>query len=232
MISARAEKVTTLLERFSQFRAETKLNDQLRNRGEDLEQAAAKLEQPSQQIMLLRDRGWLDVAELPTADIEKQRVLIAKICELLLDEPGKIDTSVGRLVKGCDEVVKKADKVAQSAWDEVVARQSPIIGEPDLKRVEQFQSEAQKVAEIRRLKAISVSRVPSNLDALHEIEKRWQHLQELIDTLPKGSDHPEVNRFLDAVRKSGAPLALLTDAVRKYLDDEGKSGAFRIYQDR
>jgi len=232
VISARADKVASLLERFSQFRLEAKLNDQLRNRGDELEETAAHLEVPSRQVALLRDHGWLDVDELPTTDIEKQRVSITKIRDLLLDEPREIDKIVQRLVAGCGKVVEKVATVTQSAWDKVVARQSPVVSEPDLKRVEQFQSETQKIAEIRRLKAISVSHVPSDLAALHEIEKRWERLRELIGSLPRGSDHPEVIRFLDAVRKRGAPLALLTDAVRKYLDDEGKFDAFRIYQDR
>ena len=232
MISSHAETVTELLARYGQFRDDKNLSDKLRNRASELEEAVSRLEQPAKQVALQREREWLDGSQLPTADVEKLQPVIAKIRELLTDDPASINASVNRLVKGCDKVADKTAVSVKAAWDEVVKRRQPVVDEAELKRCEQFNSEAATISEIRRLKGISVARVPSDRDSLHEIETRWERMRELISSLPKGSENPEVNRFLDAVRKGGAPLELLTDSVRQYLDEQGKTDAFRIYQDR
>lgn len=232
MINSRASNVVPLLQRYDQFRKDLKLNEQLRSRNDELKAAADSLEEPAKRVELQRQREWIKESQLPSADVEKLQTAIAKIRELLPDEPGKIDTTVNRLVKGCESVVTKADKQTADVWAEVVKRRQPAVDEAELTRCEQFNSESATVEEIRRLTRISVTRVPSDLEQLHEIEKRWDRLRELIGRLPKGSDNPDVNRFLDAVRKGGAPLDLLTDSVRQYLEEAGKAKAFRIYQER
>lgn len=232
MISSRASNVVELLRRYDQFRKDLKLNEQLISRADELKVAADSLEEPAKRVALQREREWVKESQLPSADVEKLQVVIAQIRELLPDEPGKIDTRVNRLVKGCETVLAKADKEIADAWAEVVKRRQPAVDEAELKRCEQFTSESASVEEIRRLGRLSVSRVPSDREALLEIEKRWDRLRELIGSLPKGSDNPDVNRFLDAVRKGGAPLEFLTEAVRQYLEETGKAEAFRIYQDR
>ena len=232
MISSRASNIVGLLQRYDQFRKDLKLNEQLKSRADELKAAADSLEEPAKRIALQQEREWMKESQLPSADVEKLQTVIAKIRELLPEEPAKIDTPVNRLVRGCVSVVAKADKQTADAWAEVVKRRQPVVDEAELKRCEQFNSESNTVEEIRRLSRISVASVPSDRDALHEIEKRWDRLRELIGSLPKGSDNPDVNRFLDAVRKGGAPLDLLTDSVRQYLEETGKSKAFRIYQDR
>lgn len=232
MISSRASNVVSLLQRYDQFRKDLKLNEQLKSRADELKAAADSLEEPAKQVALQREREWIKGSQLPSAVVEKLQTLIAKIRELLPEDPRAINASVNRLVKGCESVADKADKQTEVAWAEVVKRCQPAVDEAELKRCEQFNSETATVEEIRRLSRISVARVPSDRDGLHEIEKRWDRLRELIGSLPKGSDNPDVNLFLDAVRKGGAPLDLLTDTVRQYLEETGKSKAFRIYQDR
>lgn len=232
MISSRASNVVALLQRYDQFRKDRKLNEQLKSRADELNAAADSLEEPAKRVALQREREWIKDSQLPSADVEKLQTVIAEIRELLSDEPGKIDKRVNRLVKGCERVADKADKQIADAWAEVVKRRQPAVDEAELKRCEQFTSESATVDEIRRLNRGSVVGVPADRDALHEIEKRWDRLRELIGSLPKGSDNPDVNRFLDAVRKGGAPLELLTEGVRQYLEETGKAEAFRIYQDR
>lgn len=232
MISSRASNVVSLLQRYDQFRKDLKLNDQLKSRADELKAAADSLVEPAKRVALQREREWVKESQLPSADVEKLQAVIAKIRELLREEPGKVDTPVNRLVKGCESVVVKADKLTAETWAEVVKRRQPAVDEAELKRCEQFNSETDTVAEIRRLSKFSVAQAPSNRDAIHDIEKRWDRMRELIGSLPKGSDNPDVNRFLDAVRKGGAPLDLLTDSVRQYLADTGKAAAFRIYQER
>ena len=232
MISSRASNVVDLLRRYDQYRKDLKLNEQLNSRADELKVAADSLEEPAKRVALQREREWVKESQLPSADVEKLQVVIAQIRELLPDEPGKIDTRVNRLVQGCETVRAKADKEIADAWAEVVKRRQPAVDEAELKRREHFTSESASVEEIRRLVRLSVSRVPSDREALLEIEKRWDRLRELIGSLPKGSANPDVNRFLDAVRKGGAPLEFLTEAVRQYLEENGKAEAFRIYQDR
>ena len=232
MISSRANNVVALLQRYDQFRKDWKLNEQLKSRADELKAAADSLEEPAKRVALQREREWIKESQFPSADVEKLQILIAKIRELLHEEPEKVDTPVNRLVKGCESVAVKADKLTAETWAEVVKRRQPAVDEAELKRCEQFNSETDTVAEIRRLSKISVAHAPSDRDVIHEIEKRWDRLRELIGSLPKGSDNPDVNRFLDAVRKGGAPLDLLTDSVRQYLADTGKAAAFRIYQER
>jgi hypothetical protein len=232
MISSRAGNVVALLQRYDQFRKDLKLNEQLMSRADELKAAADNLEEPAKRVALQREREWVKESQLPSAEVEKLQVVIAEIHALLPDEPGKIDTRVNRLVKGCENVLAKANKQIADAWAAVVKRRHPAVDEAELKRCEQFTSESASVEEIRRLDRLSLSRVPSDREALLEIETRWDRLRELIGSLPKDSKNPDVNRFLDAVRKGGAPLEFLTEAVRQYLEETGKAEAFRIYQDR
>ncbi|MDA1017798.1 MAG: hypothetical protein O3A00_25490 [Planctomycetota bacterium] len=232
MISSRASNVVALLQRYDQFRKDLKLNEQLKSRADELKAAADSLEEPAKRVALQREREWIKESQLPSTDVEKLQTAIAKIRELIPEDPAKIDTPVNRLVEGCESVADKAARQTEVEWAEVVKRRRPAVDEADLKRCEQFNSESATVEEIRRLTRIPVTRVPTDLNALHEIEKRWDQLRTLIGSLPKGSENPDVNRFLDAVRKGGAPLDLLTESVRQYLEDTGKTKAFRIYQDR
>lgn len=232
MISSRAESVTELLERYRAYRNDTKLNAQLQNRAQELDQAAKVLETPAQQVALQRNQRWITESCVPTEELQKLYAAITRIRELLRDDPGKIDTFVNRLSTGCTRVATKATNATQSAWQDVVKRHQPLVDEAELKRCEQFNSEVGTIEEIRRLNRASTAGPPSDLNEWHELENRWNRLRELIGKLPKGSDNPDVIRFLDAVRNAGAPLPFLTDAVLQYLNETGKTAAFRIYQDR
>jgi hypothetical protein len=232
MINSQASNVVALLKKYDQFRKNLKLNEQLKSRGDELRTAGDGLEELAMQVALLRQRDWLKDSQLPSADVEKVQGMIDKIRELLADDPGKIDALVHRVVKGCESIAAKAEKRIADAWEDVVRRCQPAVDEAELKRCEQFDSEAAVVDQIRRLSRVSVARVPSDRAELTEIEMRWDQVRKLIGSLPKGSDNPDVNRFLAAVRKGGAPLELLTDSVRQYLEETGKAKAFRIYQVR
>jgi hypothetical protein len=232
MISSRASKVVALLHEYDEFRKHLKLNEQLKSRGDELETAVCNLEKPSNRVALQREREWIKDSQLPSTEVDKLQTLIVKIRELLSTEPGEINAFVNRLVKATEKIVVVVDEQTEIVWAEILKRRQPVVEEIELKRCEQFNSESATVEEIRRLARVSVARVPTDREALYEIENRWGRLRELIGKLPKGSDNPDVIRFLDAVRKAGAPLNLLTDSVRQYLDETGKAAAFRVYQDR
>ena len=232
MISSRASRVVVLLQKYDQFRRDLKLNEQLKSRADDLKVAVDSLEQPANRVALQREREWIKESQLPSAEVEKLQALIAKLRVLLQEQSGEINPVVNRIQAGAQSIAEKADKLTEIAWAEIVKRRQPVVDELELKRCEQFNSESETVEEIRRLAKISAARAPSDRDALHVVETQWDRLRSLIGSLPKGSDNPDVNRFLDAVRKGGAPLSLLTDSVRQYLDETGKAAAFRIYQDR
>lgn len=232
MIGPRAESVTALLERYRAYRNDKQLNEQLQNRAGELDQATKALQSPAQQIALQRDRGWITAESVPTEEFQKVYAAVERIRQLLAEDPGKINSLVARVVSGCVRVAESATDASQIAWDDVLKRKQPSVDETELKRCEQFTSEAATIGEIRKLTRVSVKAPPADLTAWHEIETRWERLRELIGKLPKSSDNPDVIRFLDAVRKGGAPLQLLTDSVRQYLEETGKTAMFRIYQDR
>lgn len=231
MIGSRVESVTALLERYRAYRKDKQLHEQLQNRAGELDKASKALQSPAQQIALQRDRGWITASCAPTDDLEKVYVAVERIRQLLAEDPGKINSFVARVVSGCDRIAEKATDAAQIAWDDVLKRKQPSVDETELERCGQFTSEAVSIGEIRRLARVSVKVPPADLNAWHEVETRWERLRELIGKLPKSSDNPDVVRFLDAVRKGGAPLQLLTDSVRQYLEETGKTAMFRIYQD-
>lgn len=231
-MTTQAGSVVALLQRYAQFRKDLKLSEQLRSRADELKAAAESLEAPAQRVALQREREWIKQTKLPSAEIKKSQGLIETIRALLPSDPGKIDPHVNRLVKVTEAIVSKTDKLTADSWATVVKRRQPSVDEAELKRCEQFNSEVAKVDEIRKMTRVSIAAAPLSRDSLYEIEKRWDRLRELIGSLPKGSDNPDVNRFLDAVRNGGASLEMLTDAVRQYLEETGKSQAFRIYQQR
>jgi hypothetical protein len=232
MISSRVTNVLTLLQQYDQFLKDSKLNEQLVSRAGELKSAEEGLEEPQMRVALQRERNWIQDSQLPLEEIDKMQALISDIRTWLSRDPGVIDGRVNRLVKGCGSVANKVDRHTEVVWSKVVERSQPAVDEAELNRCGQFVSESATVEEIRRLKRIPVARVPTNRDALHEIENRWDRLRELIAGLPKDSDNPDVKRFLDAVRKGGAPLNFFTDSVRQYLEETGKVSGFRIYQER
>jgi ParB-like chromosome segregation protein Spo0J len=180
---------------------------------------------------LLRDREWLKSLELPIADINKAREQIGKITAFLPTDPESINTPVGQLVKGLTKAIEKLDASTEKAWAEVVKRKKPSADETFLKQFETFDSTTETVTHIRILtKDPSDAKAPLDRDSLTAIENRWERLGELIAKLPKSTDNPDVQRFLNAVRKGGAPLSLLTDGVTQYLTEAGLFESFRIYQ--
>lgn len=231
MITTQADSVRELLKRYAQLERDRKIDKALNCRADELTDAASKLQAPVKRASLLRDREWLKSRELPTGDIDKARERIGKITELLPTDPESINTPVSQLVKGLTKVIDKLDASTEKAWAEVVQRKKPSADETFLKQFENFDSTTETITTIRVLtRDPADAKPPLDRDSLTAIENRWERLGELIAKLPKSTDNPDVQRFLNAVHKGGAPLSLLTDAVTQYLTEAGLFESFRIYQ--
>lgn len=232
MILDRATQVLKQLERFQELRQEQRLADKLVGRAVDLESAVAVLDRPARQVGLLFERELLRESERPSDQIARIRSAAVKVREALVDDPDAINRPMSHLVKGIEKTTEALTETAESTWKQFVERRKPKVPEADLKRCEQFPSMRDTVDQIRRHSRTSDTPSPSSLDEWHAIETRWEALKALIAKLPKASENPEVNRFLDEVRKGGAPLSLFTESVRAYLTDNDKLDSFRIYPER
>lgn len=231
MITTQADSVRELLKRYAQLERDRKIEKALNCRADEFAAVASTMQAPVKRASLLRDREWLKSRELPTADIDKAREQIGKITELLPTDPEDINKPVSQLVKGITKVIEKLETATEKAWAEVVKRKKPPADETFLKKFETFDSTTETITRIRELtRDPSDAKAPLDRDSLTAIENRWERLGELIAKLPKSTNDPDVQRFLNAVHKGGAPLSLLTDAVTQYLTEAGQFESFRIYQ--
>ena len=233
MIPTQADSVLELLKRYAQLERDRKIDKALNCRADELTDAASRFQIPAKRAALLRDREWLKLRDLPTNDIEKAVEQVSKITELLPTDPEAINKPVSQLVKGLEKIVQKLDAATEKAWEDVKQRKRPSADEKFLKQFENFDSTTDTISQIRAINRDSSDTIaPVDRDALTAIENRWEMLGELISKLPKPTDNPDIQRFLNAVRKGGAPLTLLTATVSQYLAEEGLTESFRIHPTR
>ena len=94
---------------------------------------------------------------------------------------------------------------------------------------EAFKSKASQLRSRAKYAEQIGKRPPATANDLSVLEATWEDIWRMIAELPAVSDDPVVQKFLKAANsRTGASLALLTEEVRKWLQENNVADKYRI----
>jgi hypothetical protein len=207
--------------------------DRVRTRADELEGPASELEHLALVVGSLRRRGI--PMDVPRSSVVAIRDQLVALRDRYRDDPSKITAPDGRLRftlwDPLRELPAELRRVVLESWrshvqSQVRAQSVELLDV--LERVPGLQSDAHAIrelaAELGRLSE-SLPRDDADIDRIRvipsEIGHRWKSLE--------GEGIPsEVIEFLAAASVAGAPLDLLTPAVREWLDERSLTKHVRL----
>lgn len=200
-------------------------------RREELEARRLKLTLAAASAAVLVKHEQLPAARLP--DVAKAQQSCAVVRQRLDEDPESV--TKGReyslLLRRLDEINGSLDDLVQTAWSELVKRHEGG-DERFLAQVERVPGQAAAVAAIRLARTVLLTasaQVPAS-------DEQYQHfltcsgaLQEALGKVNRGDFPAEVLAFFKRAQSpAGAPLSLLTDGVRAWLERKGMVQGLRI----
>ncbi len=207
--------------------------DRVRTRAEELERPASELEHLALVVDALRRRAI--PIELPRSSVVAMRGQLAALRDRYGSDPSQITAADGRLRFTLWDPLRalptELRTVVLTAWRShatTLIREQSVELLDVLERVPGLQADARSIrdlaAEFGHLSE-SLPHDDAGIDRLEriasEIERRWQSLEG--EGIPR-----EVIDFLAAASLTGAPLDLLTPAVREWLDDRSLTRYVRL----
>lgn len=207
--------------------------DRVRTRAEELEGPASELAHLALVVGALRRRGI--PIELSQTSVVTTRQGLVALRDRYRDDPSKITAPDGRLRftlwDPLRELPAELRRIILEAWRSHVrslVRAQSVELLDVLERVPGLQSDARAIrglaAELERL-SDSLPRDDAAIDRIQEIagelEHRWKSLE-------GGGIPREVVEFLAAASVAGAPLDLLTPAVREWLEERSLTKHVRL----
>jgi hypothetical protein len=230
---ARASAALDRLKRLDETARLANEGDRVRTRAEELERPASELEHLALVADALRKR---DISiELPGSSVVSMRGQLATLRERYRSDPSQITAADGRLRFSLWDPLRalptELRSVVLSAWRlhaRSLIREQSVELLDVLEHVPGLQADARAIRELAtefdRLSE-SLPHDEAGIDRLEgiasEIERRWQSLE-------GGGIPREVIDFLAAASVTGAPLDLLTPAVREWLDDRSLTRYVRL----
>jgi hypothetical protein len=159
---------------------------------------------------------------------------VRTICQALNSDP--LSITKGRdfslMKRAFEKFIEDGNAAAVESWEQYLPKAQPKIDTNQIAQAEQQDAFKSKASQLR-LRARQAEQLakdpPADIQALSELEATWEGIRELIAELPAVSNDPIVQEFLKAANsRMGAPLELLTDEVRKWLQDNNISDKYRI----
>lgn len=235
MLLERCQTLTTHLQQLETARQQQNLARSLQERGDELSTIASKFEAATRVAQVLLDAGLVTSAKLP--DSSKAAGRLGEMRHKLSNNPQDLTKgqSFHHLRRAIEILTQQFSEVAQNEWKEYVATTAPRIDSKLLSHLRESTLYATTIAQIedhnRHVKLL-VASAPQSKDTLREIQGHWVAIRDLLRQLPV-SDEPEVRAFLDAViSENGAPLKMLTESVRKWIEMHKMANEFCIRQQR
>jgi hypothetical protein len=207
--------------------------DRVRTRAEELERPASELEHVALVVQALRRRGIS--IELPKSAVVSLRQQLAALRDRYRSDPNQITAADGRL--------------RFSLWDPLRALPSELRGFV----LESWRSHAKSLVREQSVELLNVlEHVPglqADASAIRQLATEFDHLSDSLPQDEAGIDHleeiageierrwqslegggipREIIDFLAAAAVTGAPLDLLTPAVREWLDERSLTRHVRI----
>lgn len=230
MIAEECKKLRQQLEELALAEEREKIHDQLEQRRCELVEVRDMLLAVTNSLKAISARTKL-IGDL---DAEKCLDRVRKIRESLLTDP--LSITKGRQFTDMRKVFEKfatdGKACAEATWAQFMPRARPSVDTNQLAQAEQqktFKDIAAKL-KIRAKYAEQIGRKPpANEDDFAEIESAWDDIREMMAALPDVADDPIVQEFLKAANSTGgAPIDLLTDEVRAWLQENNIADKYRI----
>ena len=223
--------VDSLLGELEQARQNQTVADAVNKRITELEEVEKPFIVAMNSIRALAQSGIVLESRLPNSTKATERVLAMR--KQLGDDPQDITKGQGfnQLCRAIKNLTEQCDEVASSAWNDHVKKTGPVVDKKVLDQHRDSPRHANIVDQLecmlREVKTL-VRTPPADAATLQTIERQWEDIRRLLAELPI-SDNPEVQAFLNAaVSVDGAPLDLMTSAVKQWLAETGMLTDFCI----
>jgi len=136
------------------------------------------------------------------------------------------------LKKAFEKFIEDGGAAAVETWELYLPKARPTVDRNQLAQAEQQDAFKNKTAQLRsrNAHAENVSRnPPATIAEMAALEALWDDIRRMIEELPAVSNDPLVQEFLKAANsRTGASLDLLTNEVRKWLQDNKLSDKYCI----
>jgi hypothetical protein len=230
MIAEECKKLRQQLEELALAEERQTVHDQLEQRRCELVEVRAMLLAVTNSLKAISARTKL-VGDLDSA---KCLVLVRKIRESLLADP--LSITKGRqftdMRKAFEKFATDGGLCAEATWAQFMPRTRPSVDTNQLAQAEQqkdFNAIAVKLRNRAKYAEQLAKKPPANEEDFAEIESAWADIREMIAALPDVADDPVVQEFLKAANScGGAPINLLTDEVRAWLQENKIADRYRI----
>jgi len=227
----RARELRQQVERLGNRHQEEIQAEHLEKRRKEVAELRAALADAAVPAGLLAQRGYLAGPPLPQTDTLEET--LAALLKRAKDEPPE-SFGKGAEYKRFQAQLKKLTEAlgsqVSSSWEGFKAA-LPQLSEELLRDIELVPGQAPVVAQVRdlgeqlRQRVRQLPRTAAELDAIVQLGERLRDKMAGLDN----ANYPEdVRRFLREAQALGAPLALFTDNVRRWLEAKGLLNGIRV----
>lgn len=230
-VTERCADLRAKLQRLQRAKEDEAKTEELERRRSELEDAHSKLAEEVVSAQVLLEHEQLAVTALP--DCAKALESCDKVQALMDPDPTAITKGrdYGYLLNRVGKVEEDLRTANERSWRAVVS-QHQGVDEAFLRRVEVFPGQADTVRRIRELKHEydgATRYVPSSEDDYKRFDECYAALQQELANLDPEAFPDDVLRFFRAAQQaSGAPLDVLTDGVRDWLEEHGFLDGVRV----
>jgi len=233
-VSARCTNIQQLINSAETEESNKERVNNLNTRRLQLEPLRGQLMLRVERALFFAEQGLLK--KKPKLDkLQRTQELLQKLLEVLGQDPDQLTRgrNYNLMIRYVEAMVDKLGTEISTAWQKEVEDHTPVFAKQDIDLWKGVSGDPSKIDRIplanEKLKAMA-NKVPATVAEIEAFRLQAARLQKMIDDLNPNLP-PEVKKFLKQVYSyKGAPLASLTDPVRKWLESKRLLGYFRIKQ--
>ena len=218
----RVRDITGRLDKVLEARQYAKEAEDLQNKLDLLSQRCGEVTTAIGPTVVLVSNAAMDRQRMP--DLERTRQALQRVSETFEGTAQSLTggRNLRTLLNNLESSTASIADETKAAWNEHSAT-VPKVSEPLLHRIEQISTQAHAVGQIRS--AVSelrrCARFPSTQDEWDAFSRARKKVEVLVDKLDPSNFPKAVLEFCKAAQGGGATLDMLTDDVRKWLDEHG-----------
>lgn len=230
MIADECKNLLAQLEEVAQAQEREKVVEQLESRRSELLELRDAVLKVTDSLKAIANRTEI-VGKLDSAKAIER---VQKIREALMKDP--LSITKGRdffsMKKAFEKFTEDGRTAVEATWNQYMPKARPLIDTIQLTQAE-IQKDSKATASQLRVRAKHAEKIgknpPANEEDFQELESVWNDIRRMIEELPPVAPDPKVQEFLKAANsQGGAPLELLTDEVRAWLNDSKVAVNYRI----
>jgi DNA repair exonuclease SbcCD ATPase subunit len=227
------EECRALLDNLDDFEAAGDVRTQL----EDLEARKEELRKLNESLLHVINRAWsllrrnlVGKEQLP--DLAPKIETVRQVRKIFIKNPRRMTEgkTYNNMIEQLDEAVEKLRSITLNAWEDFCKAE---LKTTPLEMLSTYEDEPQFKSAVEKIKTLSKSLarvhrdVPSNEEAIVEIENQLSELRNAWASLP--NQDQEVKNFIEAANSlNGAELNKLTPKVQAWLRQNQMYESFRI----